>query len=120
MPKTDFHDYVVYDLMSHIEGITGRSMFGGYGLYKDGVVFGIIADDELYFKTDEKNLSDYKKAGSKPFCYENGKKKIVTMSYWEVPADVLEDREALEKWAEESCRASLRSKKIERRPTGKH
>jgi TfoX/Sxy family transcriptional regulator of competence genes len=41
-------EYVVHDVLGHIKGITARAMFGGYGLYLDGAIFGIIADtDEL-------------------------------------------------------------------------
>ena len=106
MPKSDFHDYVIQDLMSHIPGIKSRVMFGGWGIYKDGVIFGIIADDELYFKVDETNRKKYEAAGSKPFTYDTKKRKKIVMSYWEVPPDILEDRDEIVRWVEESCRIS--------------
>ncbi len=94
--------------MQGIHGVTAKAMFGGYGLYKDGTVFGIIAEGELYFKVDEKNLPEYKDRGSRPFTYEGKKRKIITMSYWEVPPDVLEDREQLSDWVDASVAASSR------------
>ena len=115
MPRSDFHDYVVHDLMSGIDGIQSRAMFGGWGLYKNGVVFGIIADDQLYFKVDDRNLKDYENAGSTPFTYEAKGRKIIMSSYWEVPADVLEDRDALESWIGKACAAKLGSKKTKTR-----
>ena len=111
MPSYDFHDYVVHDLMSHVDSIQSRAMFGGWGLYKNNVVFGIIADDQLYFKVDVTNRKDYERSGSLPFSYEAAGRKKVMVSYWEVPADVMEDREKIEQWIERSCNASRRSKR---------
>ncbi len=47
--KNSFDDYVVHDVLGHIDGISARAMFGGHGIYKDGVIFAIIAYDELFF-----------------------------------------------------------------------
>ncbi len=71
-------------------------MFGGYGLYKDGIIFGIIVDEELYLKTDETNRKEYESFGSRPFTYDRGKNQKTTMSYWLIPEDILEDRRRLE------------------------
>ncbi len=116
MPKTDFHDYVVQDLMQGIRGVTSRAMFGGWALYRDGVTFGIIADDQLFFKVDEKNRAEYEKRGSGPFVYESRGKQVTMRSYWELPVDIMEDREELERWVEASCRAA---KLIGRRSKGR-
>ncbi len=111
MGKHAFHDYVVHDLMGHIRGIESKAMFGGWGLYKNGVVFGIIADDQLYFKAGDRNRKDYEDSGSSPFTYVAAGRKKVTMSYWEVPANVIENRDELEQWIDQSCKVSLQSKK---------
>lgn len=116
MPHSEFHDYVVEDLLHDIEGITSRAMFGGWGLYKDGIIFGLIADDQLFFKADDKNRPQYEAHGSKPFVYSQGNHKPTTMSYWLVPDDVLENRERLALWVDEACEASIRSKKGKQRP----
>ena len=110
MPKNDFVEYVMKDLLSGVRGVTSRAMFGGHGIYKDGTIFGIVVDDELYFKVDETNRKKYEAAGSKPFTYDTKKRKKIVMSYWEVPPDILEDREEIARWAEESCRISRRSR----------
>ncbi len=96
--------------MRGVDDVTVRAMFGGYGLYKKGIVFGIIADDELYFKVDDKNRAPYEARGSEPFTYEAKKGKRVAMSYWKVPADILEDPNVLPKWIDASVQASKRSK----------
>ena len=109
MSKSDFVDYVVQDLLSGLSGVRARAMFGGWGVYKDGVILGIIVDDELYFKVGPSNQAKYEKHGSRPFTYESHGRSVA-MSYWEVPAEVLEDREEITRWAEESHRISRRGK----------
>jgi DNA transformation protein len=106
MAKKDkeFHDYIMNDVFTGIAGVTSRAMFGGYGMYKDGKIFAIIADGKLYFKVAESNQSDYEKAGSEPFRYTMPSGKEYHMAYWELPPDVLEDREELPKWIEKSLR----------------
>lgn len=96
MARSDFHEYVVNDVFADIDGITSRAMFGGYGLYKDGIIFGIIADDVLYLKVDDTNQKDYESFGSNPFVYKGKNAKKITMSYWVIPETVLEDREHIE------------------------
>lgn len=93
--------------------VTARSMFGGCGVYLDGAFFAIIADDVLYFKVDDGNRADYEVAGMGPFRPYPDRSEV--MQYYEVPADVLEDRERLVLWAhravEVSRRAGARRKK---------
>lgn len=94
----EFHDYVVFDAMEGIPGITSKRMFGGYGLYKDKKIFAIItSDSQLYFKIDEGLKVRFKEYGSEPFIYE-GKNKPVEMPYWLLPEEVLENKELLEEW----------------------
>ncbi|MBI2094614.1 MAG: TfoX/Sxy family protein [Candidatus Omnitrophica bacterium] len=106
--KSSFLEYVLRDAMQEIPGIMAKAMFGGYGLYKNDVVFGIIADDELYFKVDEANRAEYEKRGSRPFTYVGKNRKRITMSYWEVPAEILEDRALLAEWVGVSVAISQR------------
>ncbi len=75
-------------------------MFGGAGIYYDGLIFGLLADDVLYFKVDDSNKSDYERAGMKPF--QPFEDKPMVMSYYEVPVDILENREVLAEWATKS------------------
>jgi DNA transformation protein len=101
MVSHEYRDYVMFDLLGGMDDITTKPMFGGHALYKKGVIFGIIIDDILYFKVDERNHHLYEKAESKPFTYMRGKKSYA-MSYFEVPHDILEDREKLEEYVETS------------------
>ncbi len=102
MPVSDeFADYVVEQLSSWGD-VSVRRMFGGAGLYRDGTIFGLIADDVAYLKVDDSNRDDFLQAGSAPFAPYPEKDKSAVMSYFEIPADVLEDRDELARWAQRS------------------
>lgn len=103
MPKTsEFAEWVTGDLLAGMGHVTARAMFGGYGVYRDGVIFGIIVDDELYLKVDASNRAEYEKLGSQPFVYSAKGGKKLTMSYWKVPAETLENPDELMRLAEQS------------------
>jgi DNA transformation protein len=87
-----------------------RAMFGGHGLYLDDVIFGLIAYDTLYLKTDEANRGDFIKAKSKPFTFESDRKGLVTTSYWQCPTDVLKDARQLRQWVTSGYEAARRRK----------
>ena len=107
----NFVDYVVNDLLADLDGVSSRAMFGGYGLYKNGIIFGMIVDDTLYFKVGEDNVGDYKAQGSKPFTYQAKNGKKVAMSYYEVPADIVEQPQQIKEWVSKAITASKKSKK---------
>lgn len=93
--SNDFLEYVE-DQLSELQ-ITHRKMFGGAGLYRDGKVFGLVADDTVYFKVDDSNRMKYLDSGSskfKPFP-----DKEMYMSYYEIPPEVLENSVELCSWA---------------------
>ena len=85
--------------------MTPRAMFGGVGLYHNGVFFGILARDVLYLKTDAKNRPDYERAGTRVFNPYPGKPTGKTR-YYEVPLDVLESAPELAVWARKAIAAA--------------
>jgi DNA transformation protein len=105
----EFIDYVIDELAAWGD-VSARKMFGGAGLYCDGVMFGLIADDVAYLKVDDSNRKDFVKAGSSPFNPYPDKVKTAVMSYYEIPADVLEDPPVLARWAERSLAVARKKK----------
>ena len=105
----EYRDHVL-DLLSAMEGVMPRAMFGGCGLFRDGVMFAIITrTDRTYFRVDGVNRPDFEAAGCEQFQpHEN---KSMRMSYFEVPVDLLEDPEGLCEWAEKAWEAAKRNKK---------
>lgn len=96
--NSEFHDYVVHDLLGRIPGISSRPMFSGYGIYQHGNIFAIIIADELYFKATAQTQDYFEKQGSHPFAYTKKNGKTYTMNYWLVPEEIMEDREKFEEW----------------------
>ncbi len=108
MPVSDeFADFVI-DQLSAWGDVSVRRMFGGAGLYCDGAMFGLIADDVAYLKADDSNRDGFLRAGSSAFQPYPDKK--ATMSYYEIPADVLENRDELAIWAQRSLAVAKKKK----------
>ena len=82
-------------------------------LHKDSVIIGIIVNDELYFKVDNQSAEIYKSRESKPFCYK-ARDKIISMSYWLVPLEIMEDELLLGSWLDGSYLVSLRTKNLKK------
>lgn len=89
--------------------ISSRKMFGGYGIYHDGLMFGLVADDELYLKVDAEAKPIFEEHGLEPFTYEkNG--KAMPMSYHLAPETIYDDPEEARHWAVIAYEAALRAK----------
>ncbi len=82
-------------LLSPIEGISSKSMFGGYGVFHDRDMFALIKGSGLFFKVDDSNRMEYEKAGSKQYK---------PMPYYQVPADILHDTTKFLGWARTSIK----------------
>jgi DNA transformation protein len=90
-------------------------MFGGVGLYADGTFFALIDDDVVYFKVGELNRADFEAAGARAFRpYGDGS---ASMSYYELPVDVLEDVDALRIWTATSVAVALSATAKKRKVT---
>jgi DNA transformation protein len=109
-----FRDFVL-DQLSTIPHVRARAMFGGAGLYADDVFFGILAADVLYFKVDDTNRRDYVAACAQPF--RPFADQTMTMSYYDVPAGVLEDAATLTAWARRSIEIAKSGRKPKRTST---
>ena len=94
----DFLDHVA-DQLAGFGPVAVRRMFGGAGLFRGRLMFGLVADDALYFKVGEASRAAYLAAGAKPFTYVRRGAPASLTSYYEVPAGVLDDRELLAEWA---------------------
>ncbi|MCH6590508.1 MAG: TfoX/Sxy family protein [Rhodospirillales bacterium] len=102
----DFRDYVL-DLLEPLGRVRARAMFGGAGLYLDDTFFAILANDVLYLKVDERNRGEFEAAGAAPF--KPFADKPHTMSYYEAPADVMEESDELCAWARRAWEAARRA-----------
>ena len=91
-------------------------MFGGHGIYRQGVMFALIAADVLYFKADEQTRADFERVGSRPFTYQQkNRKQPVELSYWEAPPEAFERAAVMVEWATAAQAAAVRAKKPKQR-----
>ncbi|MBS0580241.1 MAG: TfoX/Sxy family protein [Proteobacteria bacterium] len=100
-------DYLAYvlDQLGRVEGVSSRRMFGGAGLYSHECFFGLIAADTLYLRVDDANRARYVTRGMGRFRPYADRPEL-SMNYYEVPAEVLEDGAELALWAAESIAAA--------------
>jgi DNA transformation protein and related proteins len=93
MPVTKAFLDLVLEKLASLGTVTGKSMFGGFGVFHDGEMFGLISNDVLYLKADDSNRQDYTSRESNQYK---------PMPYFRVPDDVFEDSEELRTWAQKS------------------
>ncbi len=102
MAVSESYREFVIEQLSNAVPISYRKMFGGVGIYSDGLFFAIIGDDRLYFKVDDSNYADYAAHRCEQF---------MSLRYYEVPADILEDEDELSEWVEKALAVAVAAKK---------
>jgi len=109
MPDGSFKEFVL-DQLGALPDVRAKAMFGAHGLYAGENFFAILDEGRLFFKTDEASAADYSSRGMGPFTYES-RGMVLTMSYHEVPPDVLENAPELAGWARRAITIAANSKK---------
>ena len=103
----DFVDYVM-ELFGPFGTVGARRMFGGHGVYLDGLMFAIISEETLYLKADEMNRIEFEQAGCEIFGYAR-KGRRATLNFFRAPADAMESPELMLPWARSAYAAALRT-----------
>ena len=106
---SDFIPFV-QELLEDWAPVSARRMFGGHGLYHEGLMFAIVMDQRLYLKADEVNRPDFDALGLAPFTYAM-KGKDVALSYWAAPDPLFDDPQEAIQWAQSAWDAALRGHK---------
>lgn len=121
-PGDDFAAHCV-ELLQPLGAARAKRLFGGHGLYLDELMVGLIAQEQLYLKTDTQTLPRWQDAGGRPFVYESrrdGVVKTTAMSYWTPPEEAIESTAAMQPWARLALEAALRAQAAKpRRPARK-
>jgi len=105
--STQFADHIV-GLLQEIGPVEAKSMFGGHGIFLDGLMFGLVTDQELYLKVDDENRSEFKKRDLGPFVYE-GKNRPITLSYNLAPPEAIDNAGLLAEWGRSAYAAAERA-----------
>ncbi len=106
---SDFVEYLT-EVFWELGPISSRKMFGGHGIYFDGVMIGLVADDMVYLKADAHSASKFTDQGLPQFKYPKGD-RLVGMSYYLAPEEALEDPSQMREWAQLAYEAALRARK---------
>ncbi len=107
MTKAMDPDYL-RDLFSSFRPVAVRRMFGGAGIYADGVMFALLADGALYLKADETNEPDFEREDLPPFSYQAKNGRRAVMSYRKMPERLYDDPDELAQWAGRALAAAHR------------
>ncbi len=107
MPVSEEYLEYLRDLLAGFGPVEPRRMFGGVGLFREGLMFGLVVDDMLYFKTGDGNRADFEAAGMEPFAYDTKTGRRTLTSYRQAPADLFDDAEAFAVWARQAFEAAL-------------
>lgn len=100
----------LHEVFESFGPIRSRRMFGGYGIYHEDLMFGLVADEQLYLKTDAVNLPEFIAAGCVPFEYAK-EGKVMKMSYYLVPEVVYDEPDQAAYWANLAYAAAQRAHK---------
>jgi DNA transformation protein len=98
------------DLFEPFAPVNPRRMFGGLGVFHDGLMFALVADGAIYLKADEETLPLFEAAGSSAFVYHKNDGPV-QLSYWSLPVEAIDDPDEMKSWAERAYSAALRAKK---------
>lgn len=115
MPKrNEFVDYLL-ELLQPFGHVTSRAMFGGHGIYKEGLIFGLVIDDAFYLKVDDVNRGEFDERGLQPFVYQSKSKGMeVSLGYYACPEEALESAALMQDWARSAYAAALRKVAIKK------
>ncbi|WP_305857361.1 TfoX/Sxy family protein [Balneatrix alpica] len=100
-----FHDYL-HEVFQGLGPIQIRPMFGGYGVFHQGLMFALIADDSLYLKTSPASRGLFEAEGLQPFVYTQGRRPI-KMGYFQAPEAIYEDSDEALYWGRLAYQAAL-------------
>lgn len=105
------------ELLAPVGTVTLRRMFGGTGVFCDGLMFGIVADEVLFLKVDDTNRAAYEAEGLEPLTYE-AKGRTIALGYWQIPERLLDEPDELVAWARTALAVAQRAE-AKKRPRRK-
>ncbi|MBX3596411.1 MAG: TfoX/Sxy family protein [Rhizobiaceae bacterium] len=98
------------DLFRGLGPITIRRMFGGKGIYHNGLITALVVQGEVLLKADTRSAPEFEAAGCTQWTYESRSGKMAAMPYWSVPDSAIDDHEEMTIWARKAYEASVRAK----------
>jgi DNA transformation protein and related proteins len=104
----------IYDLFAPFGQVTIRRMFSGAGIFRNGLMFGLIVRDVIYLKADESTVPDFEREDCKPFTYIRGKNSSRptehALPFWRLPERLYDEPDELVDWARKAFAVAERKK----------
>ncbi len=104
----------IAELFARFGAVTVRRMFGGAGIYAEGIMFGLMFDEAIYLKVDDDSIPAFESEGSVPFVYTRAKSPgrvgRHSLAYWRLPERLYDDPEELASWAGRAFAIAQRKK----------
>ena len=98
----------LYEVFAGFGPVRAKRMFGGYGIYRNDLMFALVADNLLYLKADNESANIFEEQASKRFEYlKQG--RPVQLLYYEAPQEIFDDPDAANLWAERAYQAAVRA-----------
>jgi len=103
----DFAEFL-REQLAPLGRVTMRRMFGKTGVFCDGVMFGMVTDNTLYFRVDDRNRATFKEAEAFPPLNYSKKGNSIDLSFWRAPDRLMDESDELVEWAREALAAARR------------
>lgn len=105
-------DAAIRDMFAGLGPVTIRRMFGGKGIYHDGIIVALEIDGEVLLKADPRSVPDFEAAACSQWVYRGHKGRGPTaMPYWSVPPSAFDDPDEMAEWTRRAYEAALRTRK---------
>ncbi len=101
---------VLEELFSVVPGCSVRRMFGGAGVFREGLMFALsLEGGRVALKADAQTEPDFIAEGSSPWLYPHKSGKLMEMGYWHAPERLLDDPDEMRLWAQRAFETALRA-----------
>jgi len=107
------------ELFNEFGPVSVRRMFGGAGIFVDGLMIGLVSDGVIYLKADSATIPDFEREGQAPFTYATRNGAHTLTSYWRMPDRLYDDVEELARWARDAHAVALRASAQPKKKSGK-
>jgi DNA transformation protein len=103
------------ELFAPLGSVSVRRVFGFFGLYVGETMFGLVADERIYLKTDTGSRGAFEREGSAALSYvaPNGERRVT--SYREIPGRLIDEPEEIVEWARQAHRVASHSPTAKRK-----
>jgi DNA transformation protein and related proteins len=101
-------DYLT-ELFAAFGPVKFRRMFGGAGLFVEGLMIGLVSDGVIYLRADEQTAPAFEREDLKPFSYDTKTGTHTLASYWRMPERLYDDPDELARWATQALEAAQRT-----------